>query len=261
MKRIIFFIVGIYTSLWAIDWQAYNLEVVSSTNKNAVPVVVVRDQQGFVFSVENTNLLSEKHIGTLLQVKEVMAKWTRIVPESLSFLLTENGMDILLLPKVVIYRGQDIAPYIPSGMRFFWRVGLVYDFRMIVGTNLVRIRGSYESEEELLARMQRAVMYPTLYMRSEDMDILLQKVESVEERQVILEAENVALKKLWLAYLNRNLFGQLRPIADDKIEKVVSLKKTHPHWGRKDIYHNLLSEGVKISQKEVDLILLVYFGE
>ncbi|MFN4216480.1 MAG: hypothetical protein ACK4HQ_03650, partial [Brevinematales bacterium] len=155
----------------------------------------------------------------------------------------------------------NIVSYIPAGMRFSWRMGLFCDFRMIVGTNLVRIRSAYENEEELLSRMHRAVKYPALYMRSEDMDILLQKVEEVEEKQVFLEAENISMKKLWLAYLNRNFFGQLRPIADDKIERVVAIKKHNPHWGRKDIYQALVSEGLPISQKEVDLILLVYFGE
>lgn len=261
MKKSFFLCMVMFTSLWAIDWQGYNLEVVQQTNKNGIPLVVLKDTRGFVFSVENTPLLLEEQVGVLLRIKDMIAQWSRIVPESVSFIPTENGLEILVLPKVVIYRGENMVSYIPAGMRFSWRMGLVYDFRMIVGTNLVRMRAAYENEEELLSRMHRAVKYPALYMRSDDMDILLQKVEEVEERQLVLEAENTALKKLWLAYLNRNFFGQLRPIADEKIDRVVATKKNNPHWGRKDIYQKLTSEGLRISQKEVDLILLVYFGE
>jgi len=261
MKQVMFLGLLLYASLWAVDWSSYRIERVEQTNATNTESVLLRDERGFLFSVVREENLQPEQVGSLLQIKDMIATWTRIVPESVSFIPTEGGLEILVLPRVVVYKGQNFLPYLPAGMRFSWRMGLVYDFRMMIDTNLVRIRGPYESEDELLARMHRAVMYPLLYMRSEDMDVVLQKLESIEERQVVLEVENAALKKLWLAYLNRNLFGKWRPIADEKIDRVVALKKTSSYLGRKDIYQKLRSEGMDISQKEVDLILRVYFGE
>ncbi len=261
MKRLV--VVGMFCtlSLWGIEWPNYGLDVIGMTNKETTSVVFLKDTRGLVFSVENPDMLPETMVVSLLQLKDMIASWTRIVPESLGFVYTGTGLEVLLVPRVVMYRGQNLSLYLPSGMRFSWKVGLTYDFRMLIGTNLVRIRGAYESEEELLARMNRAVHYPALYMRSDDMDLLLQKLEGVEERTVLLEAENTVLKKLWLAYLNRNIFGQLRPISDAVIDRIVALKKNSPHLDRKDIYKQLRTENLRVSQKEVDLVLLVYFGQ
>ncbi|URA09935.1 hypothetical protein [Thermospira aquatica] len=261
MKRVILGGIFFTVSLWGVEWQNYGLEVMGTTNKENALVVFLKDNKGTTFSVENGEALPETTVVSLLQLKDMMVSWTRIVPDSLSFVYTGTGLEVLLVPKVVRYRGQDLVSYLPAGMRFSWKVGLTYDFRMLIGTNLVRIRGAYESEEELLARMNRAVQYPSLYMRSEDIDLLLQKVESIEERTVFLEAENAALKKLWLAYLNKNIFGQLRPISDAVIDRIVALKKTNPRMDRKEIYNQLRAENLRVSQKEVDLVLLVYFGQ
>jgi len=247
--------------VWGMDWSVYEVTVVSKTNRNYRPLVILQDKKGFVFSVEDEDTISEEQVKSLLEIKDYVSRWSRVAVESLVFVPVDTGWDVLLFPRAVMYKGNNLASYLPAGMRFLWRGSLVYDFRMLVATNLLRIRGSYENEEELLSHMNRAVQYPLLYMRSDDMDIVLQKLETVEERSILLQAENEALKKLWLAYLNRNFFGQLRPIKNELIERVVKLKEEYPYWGRRDIYEKVRQEGLKVSQKEVDLILLVYFSQ
>ncbi len=76
-----------------------------------------------------------------------------------------------------------------------------------------------------------------------------------------LSKRDEELSKAALTIGNRSFFGKTTPIAHEKVEKVVALKKEKAALTPEEAVSALKAENVTISLKEVKLIFAVYFNE
>ena len=73
-----------------------------------------------------------------------------------------------------------------------------------------------------------------------------------------LRRDHADLRYACLAAHNRGRLNGVRPVDRGTVGKVLALRKARPEWGAREIRAELRAEGIKITQKEVDLILTFF---
>ncbi len=206
-----------------------------------------------------------------------------------SIIFNETGFEAVLVPEKFIIDETDYAPYLPAGLSFIHRTFTMYDFRMLKDRFFVRIRGEYFSPEDLFGKMKAAYDDPVKYIvshnpeyivnqlgkidienssRDSSIDKLQKDLESLSEshKNLMEQHENLMedydkLKFAFIAAVRKGIYGSKKPVAQETIDKVLSIKKTNPSYTYAEIYTELKSQGIKISKGKVALILNTYLGD
>ena len=89
-------------------------------------------------------------------------------------------------------------------------------------------------------------------------------VEQMNSLQILItdaSGELQALRNAVMVFHNMGVFGSIRPIGQDVVNKVLDLKKEKPELTQKEVISTLEREGFHVSSYEMFLIFSIYFNE
>lgn len=233
---------------------AYNLKDSSGNEFTAVVEGTLTDR-----AVENVSILVKRFYG-----------WNYLKPASVRLIILPDQIEAAILFLESTYKGVAVHPHLPSGMQFFLRDTLEYDFRIMSQNNFIRLRGWYYSEDELLNRVTAAIRNPGQFIKAQDPEYLFNVLSALEKdfaelsghyQKLLSAAEDlVLLREAVLTLNNKGIFGPGKPIAQETVDKIVELKQTNPELTRKDMASRLKEEGVSATAREISLVYAVFFN-
>lgn len=180
---------------WSVNLQDYGYTVTGSHTQNSQTVYDASDAQGQTFTVASTQPLSDADVRILGSVLQTLAGWRDLKIGQLQFLFTGGRADILVIPTSFLYRGVDLAKYMPSGIQFYYDTYLQYDFRMLKDNLFLRLKGAVYDESQFAQRAYSAVQNPVLFIQSNDPEYLLQRLNEIASAITSIQAQLDASNK------------------------------------------------------------------
>lgn len=247
--------------LYAYDWQSQGLTVVSNGNSTDRPSVTLKDSRNHVFTVVETVPVSDLFVTKILRYKDEFFAMRTLAIKSLTFTVYEDSFEVVLMPASFVIDGKDLNEYLPSGMLFYYQNDLNYDFRMNIGTVFMKIKGLYINEDAMVRKIRSAVSDPDAYIRRDDPDFVLSKLDELEGEIEYLKNAVFEAKYAEVCLANRGFFGGSRPVSREFVNTVLQYKTDHPAASYANIVIEFDRQGMQYSKKELKLILEVFFNE
>lgn len=262
--------------LFGVDISDYGFTVVSSFEEQGTTVHVVSDGSGNTFEFIGDSV-SNRQAQIILRVMKDFSDLRYLSFESIRIVLGEESIEALLVPDAFAYKGVDFIQYLPSGLRFYYKDYLEYDFRMFISKLFVRLREQYLDEASLAENMLEAVNDPIAYIRTHDPDYIIQKFIAVEENIGLLEEEisllkeqlaeaaaenekNLELLKMSTVQVaSQGMFSKIKEMETSAVERAISLKSADSSLTVDDAVAKLKEEDIKLTPNQVLIIFLVFF--
>jgi len=279
-------------TLFGVDISEYGFTVVSSFKEQGKTVHLVQDMSGNTFEFIGESI-SSRQAQIILRVMKDFSKLRYLSFESIRIVLAaDNTVEALLVPAAFSYKGVDFTQYLPSGIRFYYKDYLEYDFRMFISKLFVRVREQYLDETSLAENMLEAVNDPIAYIRTHDPDYIIKKFIAVDEKIALLEAENTKAKEE-IARLEKELeeqlkkqlaaaaaeteksieelkmstvmvasqgaFSKIKEMEPEAVERVIALKSADSSLTVEDAAAKLKEDEIKLTSNQVLIIFTVFF--
>ncbi len=266
------FLAFIAVPAFASVWDSTGLTQVSEGTEEDKKTINLQSGSGFQFKVIYGADVSDKQAAKIADVAAEITGWKTLTLSDLRFYVADKTIDVVVVPVKITIDSADYSTYFPSGLFFFVDLTdyiLRYDFRMNYKGNLfLRVKGIYVNETELRKQIESAVANPKAYIKTGDVEYLVNKLEDLEAKvaqmkydMFELQKENFRLKAAVVSLQNRGFFGDVFPVKIETIQKVVDFKKDNPSMNKDQIQKEMEKQGVKVSGNEVFLILSVYYNE
>lgn len=272
MKKIVFF-----AFLWAFlfssvalraDFAKAGIREISSAPYNGKMRKDFQDSQGRIFSVIYAGELDSKKIGQILEGREIFIRWPGLEIRQMVFSFQPDALEIWILPASLQTSMGNLASYMPSGMVFYLTDSLYYDFRMTKDNIFFKMRGNYLSFESFTAQIHKALENPLAYIRLYDPDYYLTKMDEyardIEKLKAQAEEQQKALDFLRSAVIyfqNSGFLSGSSQVSKAALDRAVLLKKSNLKMSKKELISLLEKEGIKLSDREAELIFAVYFNQ
>ncbi len=299
MKKLITLLIIVVSTqaLYSFDWSKHELNVESTIVQDSETIITIKDKNEKVFTVKYYNEISDENANSIIKLQKSFDKWRYMKVGSLKFVISNDIIEIVIIPSKFVYNNKNIVPYLPAGMLFIYNAELKYNFRMTKNNLFVRIKGRFKDERKFCRNLLYAVNYPHKYLKKRDPEYFLTKLTQLENNLQSLEnrhgkllrkhnalikkhdqlkevfnvfnSEHITLKashdklvNAVLVFENTGFLG----FGNSEIKKslagrIISLKKANPKWKKKEISAALDKEKIKNSGQEIELILAVYFNE
>jgi hypothetical protein len=266
MKRkgfyIFVFFIMIASNAMAYEWKAAGfLETGSGVNG---------EENYLLFKYNNTTEIKVRYHGELADswAEKIVELNTRLhrskymKPGNMEFFITGESLEILIIPSSFKYLETDFMPYIPGGITFIYDYDLRYNFRITKNNIFLRLNDKYVNEELLCKRMKEAVDDPISYLKKRDPEYFLQKLNELEENMAILKNSQEKLVQSVMFFENSGFLGfGNTPVKSSVIKRVVELKTSDPAMDKDKIKETLSKEKIDATDKEIKLILNVFYNE
>lgn len=258
MKNLYFAILIMFLSfpvaLQSYDWNRNNVTIVEQSVEESKTTQALKDEKGRLFGITYYNDINEETAKRVLSLKDDFYGWQSMKVGKLDFTYSEGGLQISLIPEKYESGGVDFNQYMPSGMLFAYTTLLQYDFRINVSNLFVRIKGDFTTEARFSEKIAAAIRNPQEFIKRRDPEYLLQQIEGLEDSMAKLKSAIVSVN-------NKGFFGGVEPIPQDTINRVVGIRAGNPQITVEQISKALEKEKVKASDREINLILNVYFNQ
>lgn len=277
-------------TLYGVSLEDSGYNVLETRQEDGTYRFEVEDPEENEFEIRSDKEeLTEGQLNTLEVVRRTVYDLDTLEVESMRVLFESDRVDILVIPSEFEYEGQDLLPYIPSGMQFSFDAVLNYDFRLLVDEYFMRFRGQYVDEDQFVGRLAEAVNDPVGFLESRRPELIAQRVDELEKwaeeskhtqeklrgkledtRRELEETQEElyetqeeldGLRNSVLAFNNKTFFGRVRPLEKKMIDRIVELRKENPSMGEDEIHDRLSEEGIDASGNEISIVLAVFFNE
>lgn len=261
------------------DFSAVGLRLESTSETVEGIEYVVSDEAGNRFSVVSAEEITDRQIGDVARYRTRFLAFRGLTIASFTVVFFENETEITIVPAVIEYRGENLARHIPSGISFFDVGRIEYGFRLRVGNRFPRISGRLTTEEALYDAILAAVAapepeedtarasaseaqgMPDPLVSAEEFAELRARVVALEETVVSLQRDLSRLRRAILVLNNTGIFGNINPVPEEGIRRVVELKEDNPDLLQEEAADMLKREGITMSTHEIFLVFSLYFNE
>ncbi len=231
----------------AYDWASANIAVDGEEKDNGRTVLTLRDGEGRVFVLGYDAEPADATVQRILKLKDDFNAWEHIKIGRMNFEYSRDVLEVNLVPSDFTYKGINVLDYLPAGLLFSYYDTMYYNYRITRDKMFVRVYGEYVTEEELCEKTIAAVSDPLAYIRARDPEYLLQRLDR--------------LVNAMMAFESKGLFGSAKPIERRIVQRIVEIKRQNPAYKRKDIVKVLDREKISIGEKEVGVVLGIYYNE
>jgi len=245
-------------------WTVRNLSVENTELFENRIDIHLKDQNGKGFSVSYKNEPSEDEAGALLSLRDAMLGWSFVDIEGLRFLIDEKSIEAHLIPSRFECSSRDVVSNIPGGIFLRQTDALEYNFRVTQANYFIRIAGVFLDAKELCQKVLTAIDEPQLHKRGDNSDATRLKLEEMEKKIERSIFETRRVKYALAAMQNKSFFGCLgapRPPDKKLVDRIVELKSDQPYIKRSDLMGRLVKEGYSVTEKELSIILQVYYND
>lgn len=239
------------------------VESLENEGKSESEIVRLADSNGFEFTYKTdlSSPLNDSQIEKLLKLKEQIQSLGFMKIKSMHFRYAERSLDSHVLFDSFVCGTDEYKEKIPAGIFFSLTDSLEYNFRFADDKYFFRISGIFKDEEGICGKIADALGNPLLYLNRSDPTLVVSRVEILDKEIERMSVDNWNLKLSILNLHNRGFFGGSRPINKKSVSRIVSLKKSEPHISDEDLFRRIEKEGLKISRKEFNLVLQVFFQD
>lgn len=250
------------SSSFAVDWKGAGFTQVEAGSTETESFYILKDSKGNTFKVRYFNELDEKWVGVIKNLNSQLRQWRWMKVKTVSFFQNNGNLEILVVPSSFTYKGINFIPNIPGGIVFIYDYYLNYNFRLNKDNYFVRINDRFINESLLCERMKEAYEDPVSYLKKREPEYFLKKLTELEDTIAELKMSHEKLQDSVLYYENSGFlgFGNTK-ISRNTIRKVIELRTKNSSMKAPEIVKALEKEKIKASEKEVNLILNVFYGE
>lgn len=262
MKRIILAIIIVFLILTgvhshAFDWKKFDGEIINTAQDGQKTVVTLKDRKNKVFKIiyQDEGML-EKVTPKINKYKKEFYDWREITFTDISFMVFDNYLEVIVIPREIPHGQTDLAKAVPAGITMLSppdQEKMHYDFRIIKDDYFLRIEGDYINEEELITKLRYAYDYPLVYLRRADPGLAKDVIPNT--------ATDERTRQALLYLFNEDWNGRPKSVPPGTINKVIELKENNPWMSKQELWKALKKDKVKISKRELELILIIYFNE
>lgn len=174
-------------SAYCVDLANYGFHVTRTEKQNNQHIYTLRSQSGFAFTVAATAPLTKGNAEVLQHVVQTLSGWKLLHIARARVVFKGARADILVVPSSFVYKGVNLADYMPSGMQFYYDRYLEYDFRMLKDNLFLRMKGEVFDEKQFAERLYSAVENPVLYLRTHNPEYLLRRLDELQQQVQKLE--------------------------------------------------------------------------
>ncbi len=249
-------------------WEKKGLEITARESENGRDSLTLKDAGGRIFGVRQSREPDEQTAGRILGFVDSFTNWKSAGFASMDFLIDENSLEIHLIPSRFACGDRDVLSNLPAGLIFSAGETVEYHFRITTGNLFIRVSGIFKDEDELCNRIITTLDNPTSHAGRDDIAILADRIDVLEKKyEAALKKINDAelsdrrTKEALIGELNRSFFGTPQPISREIIDRILSLRTAEPQMGRRQLLDKLKSENRLISEKELGIVLNVFYGE
>lgn len=316
MKRVLCLLL-LTSYLFAGELEDNNLRVRSETKKGNQIETVIGNGKGMEIVVRSTGPLTASNERLIVKTYKTFYNWDEFDIRAAEMVFEGKSLSIIFLLNKLVYKGINIAPYLPSGIQLYYETFYEYDFRMFKDSLFMRLKGQYYSKGEFLDELYNAVNDPLLYIQTRDPSYIIRQIDELrttnneqskflhqldernlnlldqheallEQHQALVERHDSLLSdfetllenhnNLQTAYnqtvtekdlltdgvlslANRSFFGSLGVWDRTIVDKVIELKTATPAMTVKECAAAIKAEGLKVANKTIEAVYIVYFGE
>ncbi len=263
----------------AVDWNTLGYEIVAKGEENDI----VLQKGSWRFLLVNESEVTQQHAEAIGKMNELFASWTFIKVRNLKYVITPTSIDVFVIPRSFDYNGKSYMDNVGAGLQFIYsEEAMRYSFRIKRGDMFLKISGVYIEEEVLTKKIEEAIADPRTFIQRRDADYLLNKVERLEEKMDTIAADNIRVRNevrqlsttvnqtanatiktrnAVVAYNNNRLFYGAKPIPQEKIIKILQMRKNNPSASIDDLMKKFNEIDYKVTRKEVEIVLQAYNNE
>ncbi|MBL8992113.1 MAG: hypothetical protein JNM63_02150 [Spirochaetia bacterium] len=250
------------SGLWAAtEWASAGFTAGDSRQEGERTVDVLKDANGFSFEAGHKGDLSSAELDKLRELHKIFFNFPGLKVKRLVMNVDAGKVEALVQPELIEYKGKDLKGNVPSGMAFAHAGTISYDFRMTQSNIFMKVRGPFDTAEALLKKMNEAVESPLQFIRRNDPEYFIDRLNSIDDSFLSAKREIDILRLGSLAYLNAGIFGIPQPIAAKSVSRCVEIRNQNPTWSKKQIADQLQKDNVKLNDREISIILSVFFNQ
>lgn len=268
----------IAAGVWAYDFAAAGFTVVGTTTIDGRSYTLLRDASGATLPFSAEVEPTDARMVALASVLNAVHGWQSIKPAQIRAINFADGLEFIVMPGSFTNGGLDLVKALPAGIELFYRGGAsYYDFKLKSETYVVRVRGLYTGEGDLVAHIVDAYRNPQTYAAAYDPVALLRRLLSLEA-QAANDAAKIKILETRLAADDAIVASLQKRVARDEtalmasldggvpidpaaITRLVQLKEANPALGKVDAETQLSAEKLGLSPRQLDAAFLVLFGE
>jgi len=257
------FIVSFVSGAMAYDWQSSGWSVKETGVQENENFLLLQNNYGKEIRVRYLEAEFDDTWGDqIVALYNRLSTWKYMKPAAIEFFINGRTLEVLVIPEVFNYKGYDFMPHIPGGMTFLSDYELRYNFRVTKDQFFLRLSDKFIDEELLCRRMKEAIDDPISYLKKREPEYFLSKLNELEEEQKKLYTRQEKLINAVLYFQNTGFLGfgndQVKPIV---LKRVIELKTSDPTLDKEKIKLILEKEKVEASEKEIELILNIFYNE
>ncbi|MGE5604327.1 MAG: hypothetical protein ACM3YE_01390 [Bacteroidota bacterium] len=242
---------------YALDWKKYDATVVDKSKDGSKTILTLKDKKDQVFKVVyQDETMLDKVAPKIVKYKNEFYGWREISFTEISFMVFDNFLEVIVMPQEIKHKNSNLATAVPAGITMVSQPDqeqMHYDFRIIKDNLFLRIDGDYLNEGELTAKLRYAFDYPEVYLKRSETTV----ANSGSSNAGVDEKTRQALIYL----LNEDWNGRHQSVPPETIQKVVQFKQNNPWMTKSQLWNSLKKEKVKLTKRELELILIIYFNE
>ena len=251
------------SSAYAYNWSAAGFQEISSGVEDDENYLILKDNNSVTIKIRFHDEAPRGWEDQVVELNKKFTQWKYMKSSAIDYLVTSNSLEVLITPNHFTYNNNDFLPYIPGGMTFIlYDYGINYNFRVTKDNIFLRLNDKFIDEESLCKRIKEALDDPVLYLKKREPEYLLQKLNELESDIAQLKMYHDRLANSVLYLHNTGIFGiGNTPVKSSLIKKVVELKTNEPTLTLDKIKEQLDKEKVDYSNKELKLILNIFYNE
>jgi len=243
----------------AFDFEGSGFSPSSESTGDDRSVLLIDPSGGKLLFTAEIEPTKERIDALLALVAEIRA-WKNISVSDLRAVNREDGIQVSAIPSEFSIGGTSLADAVPDGLQLFYNSATEYDFKLLSGRYVLRLRGPYTSEADMEGQALEAFKDPEGFLQARDPEYLLKRIKALEDKQVAAEAQS---QQQWqrarLALLAALSGSHATNIA--AVAKLDELKAANPKLTKADAAKELKAAGFSMSTAEIAAVFLVDFGE
>lgn len=266
MKRTIIYSV-IFVAIFisnaiAYDWSSVGWSVKETGIVEDENFMILQDSYNHEIKIRYRGELDDKLAVQIVKTYPRFQDWNYMKVSVIEFFVNGSTLEILIIPSEFNYKGTDFLPHIPGGMTFISDYELRYNFRVTKDQFFLRLADKFIDEESLCLRMKEAIDDPVSYLKKREPEYFLAKLTELENGQKELINQQEKLINAVLYFQNTGFLGfGNNQVKAAVVKRVIELKTTDPSLDKKKIKVILEKEKVEVPEKEIELILNIFYNE
>lgn len=248
------------------SWKKWNLQLLEKNEK----AFKLKDEKNRVFFIEKNQNFKAQKVKNVVQLKNEFFAMKILKIKKLYFIVNSKEIRAFILPKQLTIAQKQLLQHIPGGLNFVLQgKSLLYSFKVLKGMTVFKMQGRYIDEKIFAKKLFSAIQDPSAYIRKNNPDYFLAKLEEHQRKLEELELKHLSLKK-YLQYIryavisfhNTGFLSGPKPLSKGIIKRILLLKGKYPTWKAEKIVSYLEEkEKQDVSEKQVWLVLNLYFNE